>query len=1030
MVLWLLFCVCVFAEKSWDDWNDLDDLEINAVAERRRSINSVQCGNPEGFIPCLTYGTSPAGKANVAGCLDIQMANCEWQGRSITCNNGYYAVAPATPTVLLCPSCGFAGCKDINECAVYGYSANQANTVSCTEGINQRTITCAAGFYPKGRAMSETSVTLIGNAAFSGCIRIPYCTTVGYSGLADNTVSCIDGAGTRTITCNTVYYAVAPSTASITLTGPAPFLGCKVIETCKVYGFSGLPATGTAAVNGAGCIQTIPNKRTITCLPGYGIVGTSTKPPTGSVVLVGNEAFVGCYLVNYCTLYGDNGLSANVQNCTTGVHQRTIYCNEGFYPIGGSDNADSITLVGPTTFGGCVEANICTSRGYGDRPDYTLSCVPSTNTRTITCQPGYHAVGTTPADNTVVVLKGAAPFLGCELIDTCTQYGYSGNRADTVSCVSGRNQRTITCDLGFFAVAPNTRFITLTGNQTFLGCRLIDNCAVYGNSNKNSNYAGCVNGENSRTVSCMPGYYPLGGPMNMTSIVLTGSVPFQGCIEVDECVLYGYSTRNNYTKSCTDLVNGRRITCNDGYAAVAPNITSVTLSGNALFDGCKPIRTCTVYGTSGKPQFVESCVQRSINNRTITCLDGYAVKGFGELPMIVLTGPTTFSGCVQVDMCSVYGFSNRSANTERCVNGINNRTITCKRGYHIKSYEHDHVDTPIPPPYKQSILITGYDPFLGCKEYCGDGIITPGEQCDDGNQNAGDGCENCKIMDGFICGAEGFECCFAGDFYKVLAAFMKLECVDGFWMRALDTKREYTGRSRESLTIEFNQESTTLDQSYFKLCGPVVVSGELEISGGQLIVYGPLTVVKEGYLLLHTTTTNNESRVVMEGPCKAWKPRTTWAPEDQGLLVEEGGWLGVTQDSELPLHEDEDVSDSGIAPLVHMNGCSRIDGGFRYNAESIPQENNYFPLTYSYAWRNCTFSADVKEVESTLPSCPIVLLQEEAPFIVMVTATRRMCAGAVAGLVVGGTAAAVAAAAAVGLLLMPSAPQTLDYVTL
>jgi cysteine-rich repeat protein len=585
---------------------------------------------------------------------------------------------------------------------------------------------------------------------------------------------------------------------------------------------------------------------------------------------------------------------------------------------------------------------------------------------------------------------------------------------------------------------------------------LIDNCAVYGFSSLGSNAAGCTNDENARIITCKVGYYPLGGSMSDPKINLAGTTPFQGCVPIDECVLYGYNNRQNYTKSCVDLDNGRTITCNTGYAAVDPNITSVTLTGNAIFYGCTKINTCQVYGTSGHPQYVESCVQRDVNNRTITCLDGYAVKGYGELPMLQMTGPVTFPGCVQVDMCKVYGASNRTSNVLSCSNGINNRTLVCESGYHIKSWEHNHMQTEIPPPYWTQITITGYDAFYGCFPVCGDGIITPGENCDDGNDASGDGCYGCLIEDGFDCGAiAGEECCFAGEFYDYLTTNLGLVCVDGWWMapfHGYDEPQSTTNHKKrlyDSFTINLGDygQDFTMTQDYLKLCGSVVITNnEVAITGSAtLYVAGPIWVQAGGTLTL--TTSNNgthwgdnwygDSRIYLEYPCAGF----LWYSEDEdriqedaGLHVLEGGTIQVVQDSAVEINAETDMSATDLFPLISMYGCAEMLGTYSYiaNDDGIPQEDNHLPLTNSTNWQDCIFNVDLEDVTTTLPSCPIVLLELNNQWVVMTTATRRMCAGSIGGLVVG-TTAAVAAAGAAGALLLGSGGSSagsLDYVTL
>jgi cysteine-rich repeat protein len=36
---------------------------------------------------------------------------------------------------------------------------------------------------------------------------------------------------------------------------------------------------------------------------------------------------------------------------------------------------------------------------------------------------------------------------------------------------------------------------------------------------------------------------------------------------------------------------------------------------------------------------------------------------------------------------------------------------------------------------------------IGCSSSCGDGVVQSGEQCDDGNTNPFDGCDDCILVD-------------------------------------------------------------------------------------------------------------------------------------------------------------------------------------------------------------------------------------------------------------------------------------------
>jgi hypothetical protein len=119
------------------------------------------------------------------------------------------------------PACRSKACQD--PCATYGYSGASAHAQSCKASGDQRTITCVSGYEVIGSL--SPSVTLTGSAPFKGCTQVNTCVSYGYSGHPAHALSCKPGVDVRTITCQTGYMAARDS-ASVTLTGAAPFAGC------------------------------------------------------------------------------------------------------------------------------------------------------------------------------------------------------------------------------------------------------------------------------------------------------------------------------------------------------------------------------------------------------------------------------------------------------------------------------------------------------------------------------------------------------------------------------------------------------------------------------------------------------------------------------------------------------------------------------------------------------------------------------------------------------------------------------------
>jgi len=305
---------------------------------------------------------------------------------------------------------------------------------------------------------------------------------------------------------------------------------------------------------------------------------------------------------------------------------------------------------------------------------------------------------------------------------------------------------------------------------------------------------------------------------------------------------------------------------------------------------------------------------------------------------------------------------------------------------------------------------------------CGDGVVTSGEACDDGNADPSDGCDNCQITPGFYCGSTPGKCCFAADFYDMVVNQLHLVCDDGWWVAAdgssnIDLTGVTTGNKRYDASEDFaDREHVLLDHDYLQLCGTIVLEEEwLEVTAdATFIIAGSIVVNNGGVLTLHDG--GDHPIILIEPVCSA-----ITIPEDgkhlnQGFLVNQGGVVEVVMANEVTKNANPHTDQTDLIPFISAYGCSNFYGEFRYDAPSIPQENNYYPLTYSYGWTNCTFTADTSDVLVNLPSCPIILLQVEDESIVIVTATHRMCAGAIAGITVGITAAAIAGVAALALL--------------
>ena len=277
---------------------------------------------------------------------------------------------------------------------------------------------------------------------------------------------------------------------------------------------------------------------------------------------------------------------------------------------------------------------------------------------------------------------------GCLEINECTLYGFSGREGTADRCTNGVDSRTISCKPGHVAFGARGAqpTITLTGNTPFIGCFDINECLVFGYSGRNNHTFNCVNLVDRRNITCQAGYSTVKGS-TVPMVSLVGNAVFQGCFEMDECALYGFSTAGGNVLRCEDRPNSRKIYCKPGYYIIGTDFaTDVTLTANAAFIGCAEIDECSRYGFSGADANVAGC-KDMVNAREITCLQSYFARGaVDSKPSIILLGQSRFSGCVTLDSCSIYGFSGNVANTLDCTTstGSGQRTIRCLPGFYVR----------------------------------------------------------------------------------------------------------------------------------------------------------------------------------------------------------------------------------------------------------------------------------------------------------------------------------------------------------
>jgi len=589
---------------------------------------------------------------------------------------------------------------------------------------------------------------------------------------------------------------------------------------------------------------------------------------------------------------------------------------------------------------------------------------------------GYFVTGTTRTTQ-LVTLNDGVPFTGCTEINECAEYGGVTATNNVLSCVDEINARTIICKPGYTATGSTGDRVRLIGSATFGGCIKIQECTVFGYSGQNpNNILSCVeSAPNERTVTCRTGYYVNGGTAsNRNSIVLQGNTPFLGCLDVNECLVSGFSGRPNNTRFCQQVsVNQRVITCRAGFYAVAPNVTTITLNGTAAFAGCTEINECTLYGWNNDKNVI-SCVD-GLNNRTITCAPGYyAIASLTRSITIVANG--RFAGCFDIPECALYGNSGRPSNVISCNETRPQwRTITCAKGYTVA----DHVSSdagrhPSPAFTQFSIELYQSQEFYGCVPWCGDGLVIGAEACDDGNRVSGDGCDSiCRnVEDGYFCSRQygGLHCCtgIPDEIWNywpdqitrgVDDTGYYLDCYDGWVVSntkdniiliddsegpfTLGDGAKFCGNvvlgHPQYAAVEHDEEVRFLIQSYSSF----IFETEVQIMGSlTLMDSGVLRFMDGGSLVLTGSSCN-----AVRWPLAAGTESSQLTISGNGLITVEG--VHWTTESK----ESSDDTEMPSTKIFLVGACASLDGTFYLDADEIPSGASPFVLLTSNSSSAC-----------------------------------------------------------------------------
>lgn len=178
---------------------------------------------------------------------------------------------------------------------------------------------------------------------------------------------------------------------------------------------------------------------------------------------------------------------------------------------------------------------------------------------------------------------------------------------------------------------------------------------------------------------------------NMGYATTGGATPM--CVDIDECTMPAVSLCSD-NATCTNTIGSFMCTCNMGFIGDGRDCQDI----DECMDGTA---TCDVNATCDNLFGSYRCL----------CNTGYRGSGFD---------------CADIDECAD-GTDGCGLN-ELCINQIGMPNLCeCQSGYTRNA-------------------------AMECVVACGDAIIGPGEECDDGNSAPMDGCSDlCEIEDGYVC---------------------------------------------------------------------------------------------------------------------------------------------------------------------------------------------------------------------------------------------------------------------------------------
>lgn len=694
---------------------------------------------------------------------------------------------------------GASGCNNINECTAgnpcnENYAAND-----CIDASPRYNCSCGAGWVlANDGTYSETCNDVNECTAGNPCLE----------SLPGN--SCFNTVGRFDCTCNEPGYQLVNS-------GGYPE-SCGDINECTV----GNPCNEHIIGSGNSCFNATP-RYNCTCGSGYTLQNDGTFSETCADV---NECLANPCGVGSCnntsgsyTCTCPSGYSFNGTTCVNVNECLSNPCGSGGVSCMDTPGSYTCTCQAGYTFNGVTcEVNNACNAGTDNCVSVAICTPIGSMSWSCACPPGYTGNGQEP--------RGGGT--GCSDVDECRSgpnpcgVGTCGNTPGsyTCSCPTGYAFNGVTCaDVNECVATPGIcgagTCTNTTGNYRCacspgytgpaLGgtCTDVNECTNTATCNAAMGWGTCTNSTGGYDCDCGTGYTESGAGLSLT------------CVNLNECV----ASPPCGVGTCADTVGSYRCTCPTGYTGVSTGgtcndvneCTDATRCGASSGFGacvnepgtydCACNAGFDVTGPASAPTCsnIDECATNADNcDENAACAD--LVAAFGS-PRFSCTCNTGWQGsgvtCEDADEC-LDGALNDCSPLGTCINEVGSYGCECNEGYTGNGRTCTDVDECASSPCEDNEAcfnqlggppicecLPGYTRPSGggaCASSCGNGERVIGEECDDGNTAAGDGCSaSCEVELGWACdepGGAASECAdTCGD--AIVHALSGEECDDG-----------------------------------------------------------------------------------------------------------------------------------------------------------------------------------------------------------------------------------------------------------